>query len=96
MFPFCFRATETRYSLLPWTCHVSVMIPERKYDDMFQLHFCRRNINQLDHFNWPAGPSHRLHHFNQINQSNWLEHFNPVTSWLDKQITTPKPFHAKY
>ena len=33
-----------RYSLLPWTCHVSVMIPEWKHDDMFPLHFCQRNI----------------------------------------------------
>ena len=44
MFLFYFRAAETRYSLLPWTCHVSVMIPEREFDAMFPLHFCQRNI----------------------------------------------------
>ena len=44
MFPNCFHAAEIRDSLLPWACCVSVVIPERKYDDMFPLHFCQRNI----------------------------------------------------
>ena len=25
-------------SIRPWTFHVSIMIPERKYDDVFPLH----------------------------------------------------------
>ena len=47
MFPFCFRAVETRYSLLPWTYNVSVMIPEREYDHLFPLHLCHRCLFPL-------------------------------------------------